>query len=145
MAIFGLLFENTSLPVLQQVMSFSEQRQKLLAHHVANINTPGFRLTDLPIEEFTEALGDAIDRRDGNIPHRFNMRDTKNIRFGPQMFVRPESDEVGGLTNYYDGADRSIERLQNEMLKNAMWHEAAAKLFSHQSRLLETAIRERLR
>ena len=38
MAIFGLLFDNTSLPVLQQVMSFSEQRQKLLVHNVANVN-----------------------------------------------------------------------------------------------------------
>ena len=142
MDFFGLLFDNTSLPVLGSVMSFSEQRQQVLAHNVANINTPFFRVTDLPVGEFTEALDEAIERRDAQCPHRFNPRSTPNVRFEAGLSVAAR--EIGGLMNYYDGADRSIERLQNEMLKNAVWHEAAARLFSHQSQLLETAVRERI-
>ena len=140
---FDLLFENTSLPVLQQVMVFSELRQQVLAHNVANINTPGFRQTDVATDQFTEALDGAIERREGKIPHRFRMRSTRDIDFGLRMeaAARP----IEGLMNYYDGADRSIERLQSEMLKNAIWHEAAARLFTHQSEQLETAIRERLK
>lgn len=139
---FELLFDNTSMPALQQVLSFAERRQKVLAHNVANFNTPGFRSSDLPVREFTQALEQAIDRRDRSTPRRFAMRPTANITFGPQMQINARP--VGGLMNYYDGADRSIERLQNEILKNAMWHEAAARLFTHQSQLLETAIRERI-
>ncbi|NQU75221.1 MAG: hypothetical protein HQ546_02765 [Planctomycetes bacterium] len=142
---FNVLFDNTSLPVLQQVLSFSEQRQKVLAHNIANMNTPGFRACDLPVEEFTQALSDAVMQRDGSMPHRFRMQSTRNITFDSNMNVAPATIEVGGLMNYYDGADRSIERLQNEMLKNAMWHEAAAKLYTHQTQLLDTAIRERIR
>lgn len=139
---FNLLFDNTSLPVLQQVMVFSERRQQVLAHNVANINTPGFRQTDLAMDQFIGALDEAIGRRGGETPHRFMMRSTRDIRFGPRLEARARPIE--GLMNYYDGSDRSVEHLQNEMLKNAIWHEIAAKLFAHQSQLLETAIRERI-
>ena len=139
---FELLFDNTSMPVMQQVLSFAERRQEVLNHNVANFNTPGFRSSDLPVGEFTSALDKAIDRRDRSTPRRFVMRSTENISFGPQMQI--DARPVGGLMNYYDGADRSIERLQNEIAKNRMWHEMAARLFTHQSELLETAIRERV-
>jgi flagellar basal-body rod protein FlgB len=139
---FDLLFDNTSMPILQQAMAFTERRQDVLAHNVANINTPDFRQTDLPVGEFTEAIRQAVQQRDGTAPHRFQMRPTEHIRFEPWM--QATAQEVGGLTNYYDGADRSVERLQGEILKNAVWHEVAARLYSHQSQLMLSAIRERV-
>ena len=142
MNFFGLLFDNTSLPVLGSVMAFSEERQQMLADNVANVNTPFFRQRDLPVSEFTAALDEAVGRRDARAPHRWQPRSTRNVRFDPRLAVNVQ--EVGGLMNYYDGADRSIERLQNEMLKNAVWHETAARLFAQQSQLLATAIRERV-
>jgi len=141
---FNLLFDNTSLPVLQQVLSFSEQRQQVLAHNVANFNTPGFRTRDLPVQEFTQALGQAISRRDNGRPHRFEMDSTDHIAVGPDGRIAATAVEARGLTNYYDRADRSMERLQNEMLKNAVWHEMALKLYTTQSQMLKTAIRGRL-
>jgi len=144
---FELLFDNTSLPVLGEVMSFSERRQQVLAHNVANINTPGFRATDLPVEAFTSALSDAIANRDERTPHRFGMpraaRGGRDGR-GGRGWARVAAEPVSGLMNYYDGASRSIEALQSQMLKNALWHEAAVKLYTHQSSLLATAIREKL-
>ena len=141
---FNLLFDNTSMPILAQVLSFTEQRQRVLAHNVANFNTPGFRTTDLPVDEFTEALGEAIRRRDEVRPRRFAMTSTDNIQVGPDGRVTTSAVEARGLTNYYDRADRSMERLQNEMLKNAVWHEMAAKLYTQQSQMLKMAIRGRL-
>ncbi len=139
---FELLFDNTSLPVLQNVMAFAELRQKVLAHDVANINTPGFRHVDLDVEAFTEALSDAIERRDGERPHRFNPRSTREVTFAAHLAA--EARPIEGLQNYYDGADRGVEHIQNEMLKNAIWHQTATRLFSHQAGQLETAIRERI-
>jgi flagellar basal-body rod protein FlgB len=137
-----MFFDNSSMPVLQQVMAFTERRQEVLAHNVANINTPGFRQTDLSVREFSEAIRQAVEQRDANPPHKFQMRPTDHISFEPWMQV--QAQEVGGLTNYYDGADRSVERLQGEMLKNAVWHEVAARLYAHQSQLMTSAIRERV-
>ncbi|NLF30923.1 MAG: hypothetical protein GX591_08565 [Planctomycetes bacterium] len=139
---FELLFDNTSLPVLQNVMGFAELRQKVLAHDVANINTPGFRHVDLNVEQFTGALSDAIERRDHARPHRFRPRSGRDVAFGERM--QATARPIEGLMNYYDGADRSIEHIQNEMLKNAIWHQAATRLYSQQAAQLETAIRERV-
>ena len=141
---FNLLFDNTSLPVLDQVLSFSEQRQQVLAHNVANFNTPGFRTTDLPVGEFTEALSQAVSRRDNGRPHRFSMVSTENVTVGPDGRITATPVAARGLMNYYDGADRSMERLQSEMLKNRIWHDMAANLYTKQSQMLKTAIRGRL-
>lgn len=139
---FELLFDNTSLPVLQQVMGFSEERQRVLAENLANINTPGYRTNDLPVDEFVEALGEAIDRRDNETPRRFAMQSTRHIDFSRRM--RAQRIETNGLQNYYDQSNSSVERIMSEMGKNALWHNIAAELFRHQSQLLETAIRERV-
>jgi flagellar basal-body rod protein FlgB len=141
---FDLLFDNTSLPVLQNVMGFAELRQKVLAHDVANINTPDFRHLDLDVEAFCGALSDAIERRDNERPHRFRPESTRDVRFGAGAGVEATARPIDGLMNYYDGADRSIEYIQNEMLKNAIWHQAATRLFAQQAAQLETAIRERV-
>ncbi len=140
MDFFGLLYDNSSLPVLGDVMAFSEMRQNVLANDVANINVPGFRQTDLPVSEFTAALDSAIQRRDENSPHRFEVQSTRNIQFGPQLTAAAQ--DISNFMNYYDGADRSLEALQNEILKNAVWHETAARLLAQQGQLLMSAIKE---
>jgi flagellar basal-body rod protein FlgB len=142
MDFFGLLFDNSSLPVLGDVMAFTEQRQAVLADDVANSNTPFFRQRDLPVDEFTTALDEAIQHRDVTSPHRYQPRSTRNVSFNPRLSVKTQ--EIGGLMNYYDGADRSLEHIQNELLKNAIMHETAARLFSHQSQMLTVAIQERV-
>ena len=60
---FNLLFDNTSLPVLQQVLAFSEHRQKTLQHNIANISTPGFRASDLPVDRRRRAALDGLRGR----------------------------------------------------------------------------------
>lgn len=139
---FELLVNNTSLPVLESVMSFSEQRQKVLADNVANLDTPGYRACDLPVAEFQQALAAAVGRRGGSPRAGFEPRDTPHVRFGTRLRVAPVA--VGGLRNYYDAGDRSVERTMTEMGKNALWHSMATELYRQQSRLLETAIRERV-
>lgn len=139
---FEMLFDNTSLPVLQQVMAFSEERQKVLVENLANINTPGYRSNDLAVDEFTSALDDAIRRRDEKTPRRFGMESTRHIDFAGRL--RAQRIETNGLQNYYDQSNHSVERIMTEMGKNALWHNIATELFRHQSQLLQTAIRERV-
>jgi flagellar basal-body rod protein FlgB len=139
---FEMLFENSSLPVLQQVMSFSEQRQRVLADNVAYIDTPGYRQQDLPVGEFTAALGKAISTRDEKTPHRFWPRSTRNVEFGSALHV--SRVDVSGQTNFYDAGNRSVEQLMADMGENALWHNLATELYRQQSQLLESAIRERV-
>lgn len=141
---FNLLFDNTSLPVLQQVLSFSEQRNKVLAENVANVNTPGFRQTDLAVDEFTAELGRAIERQERSTVRPFEMDATRHIDVGPRGGLRARPVAIRGLQNFYDAGNRSVERLMSEMSKNSLWHRMAVDLYVQQSNLLETAIRERV-
>ena len=45
------LFDSSSLPVLEQVVNFTEARHGVLAGNIANLDTPGYRSRDLSTEE----------------------------------------------------------------------------------------------
>ena len=54
------LFDGTTIPVLEEVLSFSQARHGVLAGNVANADTPGYRVRDLSVETFQERLKEAI-------------------------------------------------------------------------------------
>jgi len=45
-----------SIPVLQAVMRFAGQRQRLLANNIANITTPNYQMRDVSPQGFQRAL-----------------------------------------------------------------------------------------
>ncbi len=57
------LFNNTSIPILQEAVSFAEARHHVLAGNIANADTPGYRVRDLSVETFQDRLKDAIASR----------------------------------------------------------------------------------
>ena len=58
------LFQSTTIPVLQEVVSFSQARHAVLAGNIANIDTPGYQARDLSVEDFQARLKQAIEDRD---------------------------------------------------------------------------------
>ena len=50
------LFQGTSIPVLEQVVRFTEARHGVLAGNVANLDTPGYTTRDLSVDLFQEKL-----------------------------------------------------------------------------------------
>ncbi len=59
---FTSLFQSTTIPVLQEVVSFAQARQAVLAGNIANIDTPGYQTRDLSVEDFQTRLKQAMDR-----------------------------------------------------------------------------------
>ncbi|HEX6961110.1 MAG TPA: flagellar basal body protein, partial [Lacipirellula sp.] len=57
------MFSSGSLPLLEQVVNFTEARHGVLAGNIANLDTPGYRARDLSPEEFQERLKDAVEDR----------------------------------------------------------------------------------
>jgi flagellar basal body rod protein FlgB len=70
MVIFNDLANAGSAPVLEQVLRFAGARQRLLAHNIANIDTPDFRPVDVSPSAFREELARAVrtrrEQRGGN-------------------------------------------------------------------------------
>jgi flagellar basal-body rod protein FlgB len=50
------MFANSTLPMLEQVVGFTQARHGVLAGNIANLDTPGYRTRDLSPVEFQEQL-----------------------------------------------------------------------------------------
>ena len=55
------IFKSTTIPVLQEVIGFAQARHEVLVSNVANVNTPGYRVRDLSVDNFQHRLQEAID------------------------------------------------------------------------------------
>jgi flagellar basal-body rod protein FlgB len=145
------IFQSSSLPVLEQVVNFTEARHGVLAGNVANMDTPGYKTRDLSPALFQERLKEAIETR--------HQPATPNYDFDP--FVTPptyesqkqESREMAAFRKVedsmksvlrHDEVDVSMEEQVNEIVKNQQQHNLAIGIMSAQFRLLRAASTERV-
>jgi flagellar basal-body rod protein FlgB len=133
------LFQSTTVPLLQEVVGFAQARQTVLAGNIANMDTPGYQVRDLSVEDFQARLHAAIEeRRYPAVP-------------------RSPGDQVPGLSTsmaevskdpktilYHDKSNVGIEYQVSEMVKNQMQHNLALAIMNQQFRLLQTAVSGRL-
>jgi len=57
------LFDSSTIPVLEQVVNFTQARHGILAGNIANLDTPGYKTRDLSPVEFQNRLKEAIETR----------------------------------------------------------------------------------
>src|SRR4029079_7600718 len=57
------MFQSSSIPVLEQVVNFTEARHGVLAGNIANLDTPGYKTRDLSPALFQQRLKEAIETR----------------------------------------------------------------------------------
>jgi flagellar basal-body rod protein FlgB len=139
---FANLFNSTMIPVLQEVVNFSQARHTVLAGNIANMDTPGYKVRDISVEDFQSRLRQAID-----------------CRRQPPDAAQPASPGEAGLGNteplaevaknsktilHHDQNNVSIEQQVTEMAKNQMQHNLALSIMVKQFHLLEVAISGRV-
>lgn len=136
---FESLFQSSSIPVLQEVVSFSQARHTVLAGNIANLDTPGYRVRDLSVEDFQTRLKEAIEAR-----HRPAARRSPGDPALPDSVSIASVFEESKTILYHDNSNVGIEYQVTEMVKNQMQHNMALTIMSSQMQLLEVAISERL-
>ena len=60
---FTGMFESTTIPVLQEVVGFTQARHNVLAGNIANLEVPGYKTRDLSVADFQSRLQEAIEER----------------------------------------------------------------------------------
>ena len=145
------LFQSSTIPVLEQVVNFTEARHGVLAGNVANLDTPGYKTRDLSPALFQQRLKEAIATR--HQPDSPTYRgDAANL--SPTYSAQRREDKQIAAFNKvkdsmksilrHDGDDVSMEQQVNEIMKNQQQHNLAINIMSAQFRLLKTAITERV-
>lgn len=125
------LFRNSNVPMLEQVLSFTQARHGVLAGNVANMNTPGYRTRDLSVSAFQQQLRESLAARNTGPPGSLADPD------------RTESHNTNQRLQsllYHDDSDVSLEHQVTELTKNQLQHNLAIAILTQQMGLLRAAI-----
>ncbi|HET6170998.1 MAG TPA: flagellar basal body rod protein FlgB [Gaiellales bacterium] len=115
------LFDLTDL-ALQQALSGAGVRQQLLANNLANVNTPGFKRSDV---DFESSLASALSSGDPS-------GEVGSVDFQPQV------DTTSSMRA--DGNNVSADQELSNMTQNAIRYEALAAVEKSRLEWLHTAI-----
>lgn len=144
------LFQSSSLPVVEQVVNFTEARHGVLAGNIANIDTPGYKTRDLSPELFEQRLKTAIETRRRPDLHRYEgdpfaspAENAERQRTREIAAFDKVKDSMKSILRH-DQVDVSMEEQINEIVKNQQQHNLAIGIMSAQFRLLRAAITERV-
>lgn len=140
------LFNYGSMPVLERMVEFTGARQELIAHNIANLDTPYYKPVDLDPRQFQAQLRDALDRRSRRAnpmrqPLELRGTDQIRIRHGRMQF-RPQAKHENIL--FHDQNNRDVERTMQDLVENNLAHRSSIELLKSEFDLLRTAIRERV-
>ena len=134
---FSNLFQSTTIPVLQEVVHFTQVRHTILAGNIANLDTPGYQAKDLSVEDFEDRLKAAIaarDRGEASSPHDLAQR--------VAMLAQVASSSRSILRHDLGNVD--MESQAAAMSQNHMQHNLALTIMTDQFRLLQSAISEKV-
>lgn len=153
---FERLFWATPIPTLEWVLRFTQARHHVLAGNIANIDTPGYQVRDLPVAEFQRFLQDFITRRQrgiypegstplspgdlaymhqGRLPHLMSGTSARGL-------FEAHTVEPLPTVLFHDLTNCSLEHQVSEMVKNHLLHNTALAIMTAQLRQLQSAIAE---
>jgi flagellar basal-body rod protein FlgB len=135
-----------SLPALEAAMRFASQRQKLIAHNIANFETPNFIPTDVSPGEFQKVLAEAVDNRreaTGGMHGKLSIKRTRELQQGAggSLTLSPRTP-VGGVLAHDKNAS-NLERTMQDLVENAVMFRVAADLHRARAGIIKKAIGER--
>lgn len=113
---------DNQITLLTKVMDFAAARHAVLANNLANVNTPGFKRSDL---EFKDALLKAVDNKD-----------VSEIRQ-----LKPEVVEDNIQPVRADGNNVSSHTEMTAMTQNELLFQTSARFLSMKYQFLKSALK----
>lgn len=101
---------NQKLDLLTRLLSAAEQRQQVISHNIANVNTPNYRRLEL---DFEAALAQELDRGTGK-----------------ESPATPTVKQTMGLPARSDGNNVDIDQEIGQLNKNALLQQVYLQLMS---------------
>ena len=136
---FAGMFEATTIPVLQEVVNFTQARHNVLAGNIANLNVPGYKTRDLSVADFQSRLQQAIEQRD-QPSVQYSPGETNYQLAEPLAEVAKNSKTI----MRHDANNVGIEQQSAEVMKNQLEHNMALALMVQQFQELAMAISGRV-
>ena len=140
------LISRGAVPVLEQVIAFTEARQELLANNISNFDTIGYKARDLDVGGFVDALTDAVERREKRgVGEPLRMKSSGTLQWDRQgrLNARPVEIKDSNIL-FHDDNNRFVEKQMSDMAENGLLHNVAVELLRGQYSQLQMALRGHL-
>ena len=111
--------------LLVNIIEFTNIRQKVLHQNINNMHISDYVPQELPIDEFSELLDDAIDEYIHS--RHLLLCDSSNIKFGGGLYVRLVSDRAA-LSLLEEDRDKYLESQIDKLMENSLNQRLAAEL-----------------
>jgi flagellar basal body rod protein FlgB len=121
----GRLVTDGVTELLVNIIEFTNIRQKILQQNINNMHTAGYVPQDLPIDEFSKLLEEAIDEYTQS--RQFLLCDGSNIKFGGRLYVRPVSDRAA-IALLEEDQNRYLESQIDKLTENSLNRRLAEEL-----------------
>lgn len=129
---------------LSLAAQFAEQRHKVLAENLANIDTPDYHTQRLDPEAFQASLQAALDQQRETRRSGLELRDNRQfstVRNGG-LDVRPAEEPAPNVL-FHDGTNARLETALADVAENQMYYEFATTLLRGRYQSMLKAIKGR--
>jgi flagellar basal-body rod protein FlgB len=141
------LLSSGAIPSLEVTFRFAGERQKLINHNIANLETPNFRPMDVSTDGFQKALSRAIQKRreaTGGMFGGLDLEETRELRADSDGTLTLSPRTGSGHILFHDGTNRDEIRLMQANAENAMVYRAASDMLRGRYQQIKDAIAERV-
>ncbi len=134
-----------TLHALELAAKFAEQRHRVLAENLANIDTPNYQAQRLDPAAFQASLRGALDAARRLRSNRLELRGNAQFATDPagRVTVRPVREPAENVL-FHDGTNAQVERLLTDVAQNSLSYELATNLLRGRHETLLRAIRGRV-
>ena len=134
-----------TIHTLELSAQFAEQRQKVLAENLANIDTPNYQTQQLDPEAFQTTLRKALTRAQHDGSDRLILRGDAQVSTTPEgaVQVHPTRTPAANVL-FHDGTNVRLEKLLTDTSQNSLSYELSTNLLRGKFQNLLRAIRGRV-
>jgi len=120
--------------LLLKVLKFTKIRHKIINENINNIDNPGYTPKDLPVEQFSEILNEALSEHLCN--NRLILADTNTIKFkanGKFEIVAVEDAKAVKLLR--TSRDKYLEMQINKLMENTLNRKLTSQLLTQKQQI----------
>ncbi len=113
--------------VLLKILEFTQSRQKVLVQNINKMNSDGFVPRDLPVDEFSKLMAQALAEH--ACTGKLILRDGDNVKFGANgSFEVTVSVDEDAKSLFRQNREEYLHRQIDKMLENSLNQRIAADL-----------------
>lgn len=142
---FSQVVNTGASQALEAALRFAGQRQRIIAHNIANITTPNFIQQDVSVSAFQNSLREAIDRRAsaGGLEDLV-LSGNSEVEMGADGTITLNPSTPHGGILFQDRNNRDLEMLMQDNVENGTMFRVCSDLLKNRSDLMRAAIAERI-